>query len=142
MHACLPAPTGKEGQLSMDDDKYRTIDEYIARFPDAVRQRLETVRSAIRAVLPDAEEKISWQMPTFYQKGNLIHFAAASKHIGIYPGAAAIAKFAPEFERLGLLYSKGAVRLPMNREMPLDLVARMAAFQLSEALAAQDVNRR
>jgi uncharacterized protein YdhG (YjbR/CyaY superfamily) len=119
----------------MATGSYRTIDEYIARYPAEIRQRLEAVRAAIRSVLPDAQEKISYQMPTFYQRGNIIHFAAASKHIGIYPGASGIAEFAPEFARLGLSFSKGAVQLPMDRDLPLDLVARIAAFRLAETLA-------
>lgn len=111
------------------------IDEYIGRFPDEIRARLQAVRSAIRSVLPDAQEKISYQMPTFYQHGNIIHFAAAQAHIGIYPGASGIENFTAEFDRLGLTYSKGALRLPNDRELPLDLVIRIARFRLQENLA-------
>jgi uncharacterized protein YdhG (YjbR/CyaY superfamily) len=111
------------------------IDDYIAGFPAEIRERLQAVCSAIRAVLPDAQEKISYQMPTFYQRGNIIHFAAAKAHIGIYPAASGIAAFATEFDRLGLRYSKGAVQLPNNQPLPLDLVTRLARFRLEENLA-------
>jgi uncharacterized protein YdhG (YjbR/CyaY superfamily) len=118
------------------------IDDYIAGYPAEVRDRLQAVRAAIRAVLPDAQEKLSYRMPTFYQDGNLIHFAAAKAHIGVYPAASGIAAFAPEFDELGLHYSKGAVQLPNDQPLPLDLIARLARFRLEENLARSQAARR
>ncbi len=63
----------------------RNIDEYIASFSPEVQSILEKIRSTIREAAPEAEEKISYQMPTFALMGNLIHFAAFKKHIGLYP---------------------------------------------------------
>jgi uncharacterized protein YdhG (YjbR/CyaY superfamily) len=65
--------------------QYRSIDEYIKSFPANVQARLKELRSLIGRVAPEAEEKISYQMPTFYLNGNLVHFAAYAKHIGFYP---------------------------------------------------------
>ncbi len=61
-----------------------SIDEYLAAFPKEVQELLEEVRATIKAAAPDAEDKISYQMPTFALKGNLLHFAAFKNHIGIY----------------------------------------------------------
>ena len=79
----------------MDQQKYSTIDEYIALFPDDIQRILKKVREPIRREAPLAQEKISYQMPTFYQQKNLIHFAAMKHHIGLYPGAEAVEAFAP-----------------------------------------------
>jgi uncharacterized protein YdhG (YjbR/CyaY superfamily) len=108
--------------------EYTTIDEYIALFPKEIQKRMEELRKTIRAAAPDAEEKISWAMPTFYQGGNLIHFAAAKKHIGIYPGADGVAAFA---DKLGDLKStKGAIQLPNDKPLPLDLVTKIVKFKV------------
>ena len=71
----------------------KNIDEYIAGFPDDVQEILEKIKMTIREAAPDAEEKISYQMPTFTLKGNLVHFAAYKKHIGLYPAPRGIVKF-------------------------------------------------
>ena len=67
-------------------EKPLTVDEYIAQQPEAVQPELLHVRGILRAALPNAEERISWRMPTYWQGRNLIHFAANKRHIGLYPG--------------------------------------------------------
>ena len=82
----------------MDSNKagFGSIDEYIASFPPDIQARLEAMRATIRAAAPDAEEKISYQMPTFFLKGNLVHFAAFKQHIGFYPAPRGIEEFKEE----------------------------------------------
>ena len=63
-----------------------SVDEYLARQPEDIRPELEQMRDILKRALPDAEERISWSMPTLWQGHNLIHFAAAKHHIGLYPG--------------------------------------------------------
>jgi uncharacterized protein YdhG (YjbR/CyaY superfamily) len=74
----------------------KDIDEYIARFPEDVRKNLEKIRTTIRKAAPNAQETISYQIPTFTLHGNLVHFAAFKKHIGFYPGPSGIEKFKDE----------------------------------------------
>ena len=82
----------KCGKQPMQEDQHHfcikpvTIDEYISIQDETVQPRLYQVRETIRTAIPDAEERISWQMPTFWKGRNIIHFAAFKKHIGIYPG--------------------------------------------------------
>ncbi len=103
-----------------------TIDAYIAAQPEEARQYLKAVRSAIRQVLPEAEEKISWSMPTFWKKHNIIQFAGFKKHIGLYPGPEAVETFA---ERLkGYKTSKGTIQLPYDKPLPLDLIGDIARW--------------
>jgi uncharacterized protein YdhG (YjbR/CyaY superfamily) len=108
-----------------------TIDSYIAAAPQERRAVLEQARQVIRAQAPLAEEKISYQMPTFHQRQNLIHFAAMNNHLGIYPGAAGIAEFAAEFDQLGYKHSKGAVQMPWDN-VNLELIGRIATFRVHQ----------
>ena len=103
-----------------------TVDEYILAQDEAIRGHLESVRNVLRAALPDAVEKISWSMPTWWQGHNIIHFAAAKKHIGLYPGPEAVTFFAEKLDQAGCKYSKGSIQIPYSDELPLDLIAEIA----------------
>ena len=118
----------------MEDGKAgcNSIDEYIASFPEDIQKILETLRLTIRAAAPEATEKISYQMPTFYLKGNLVHFAAFKKHIGFYPAPRGIEAFKGELS----VYkgAKGSVQFPIDQPMPLDLITRIVQFRVAENL--------
>ena len=115
----------KQGQ-SHYCEKPQTIDEYIAVQDEAVRPKLNEVRAILRSALPDAQERISWSMPTYWKGKNLIHFAASKKHIGIYPGGEATTVFAEELA--GIDVSKGTIRLPYDKELPADLIKKIAVW--------------
>ncbi|MDL2237506.1 DUF1801 domain-containing protein [Christensenellaceae bacterium OttesenSCG-928-K19] len=112
---------------------YTTIDEYIAGFPPDVRERLAKMRAAIRKAAPDAKERMSWQMPTFWQGENLVHFAAHKTHIGFYPASSGIAAFKNQLSEYKT--SKGAVQFPFSQPVPYGLVEEITRFRVSEALA-------
>jgi len=105
-----------------------TIDEYIARQPDGIRPILVKVRETIRAAAPDAVEKISWSMPTFWQGDNLIHFAACKKHLGIYPGYLALTPFADQLSDYHT--TKSAIQFPYDKPIPYELIAKITAFRV------------
>lgn len=105
-----------------------TIDEYIQAQDVGIRDQLQNVREAIRDELPDAVEKISWSMPTWWQGHNIIHFAAQKKHIGLYPGPAAVEQFAERLEEAGCKYSKGSIQIPYSDELPINLISAIAAW--------------
>ena len=111
----------------------KAIDEYIAAFPKEIQQKLTQLRKAIRESAPDAEEKISYQMPTFAQNGNLVHFAAFKNHIGFYPAPSGIENFQEQLARYKS--SKGAIQFPLDEEIPLELVGEIVKFRLAENLA-------
>ena len=108
----------------------RTTDEYIASQEESVRPKLNELRAILREALPGTEERISWSMPTFRCGKNIIHFAAAKKHIGLYPGGEATAVFAQELADFDV--SKGTIRLPYDRELPAELIAKIAKWCLAE----------
>ena len=89
----------KENQSHFCGKAPATIDEYILSQDEEIRGQLQSVRKVIREKLPDATEKISWSMPTYWKEYNIIHFAAQKKHIGLYPSPEAVTNFA---ERLSL----------------------------------------
>lgn len=118
----------------MEDHKkeFRTIDEYIAGFPQNVQEILNGLRTVIKSAAPQAGEKISYGMPTFALEGNLVHFAAYRNHVGFYPTPSGIAHFQQELSAYKT--SKGAVQFPIDHPIPYDLVRRMVAFRVQENL--------
>lgn len=105
-----------------------TVEEYILAQDESIRDQLQHVREAIRDELPEAVEKVSWSMPTYWRDHNIIHFAAQKKHIGLYPGAEAVAFFADRLEQSGCKYSKGTIRIPYSDTLPLVLISEIAAW--------------
>ncbi len=114
---------------------YQTIDEYIALQPEEYRELLQQVREVMGEAAPLAKEAIKYQMPTFVQGENLIHFGWAKNHLGVYPTPAGIEKFADRFEREGYKYSKGAVQFPWDRAIPFDLIREMTLFRVEMVTA-------
>jgi uncharacterized protein YdhG (YjbR/CyaY superfamily) len=112
---------------------FTSIDEYIAAFPKEIQQILEEIRATIKAAAPEAEEKISYQMPTFTLKGNLVHFAAFKKHIGFYPVPTGIEKFKKELS--AYQGAKGSVQFPLDKPIPHALISKIVKFRVKENLA-------
>lgn len=103
-----------------------TVDEYIAAQPEEVQEYLKKIREAICAALPEAEERISWSMPTFWKKHNIIHFAGSKKHIGLYPGPEAVMEFSEQLAEYKT--SKGTIQLPYDRPLPKQLISDIAKW--------------
>jgi uncharacterized protein YdhG (YjbR/CyaY superfamily) len=118
--------------MENDESAPTTVDEYIAGYPPDVREILEQIRTAIREIAPDAEETIKYQMPTFVLKGNLVHFAAYKRHIGLYPTPSGIDEFVDELAPY--VGGKGSVRFPLDQPIPFDLIRRIVAFRVKENL--------
>ena len=118
--------------MQTDQAAPKTIDEYIAGFPQDIQEILEKVRVTIRKAAPDAQEAIKYQMPTFTLKGNLVHFGAFKKHIGFYPVPTGIEQFKDELS----VYEggKGSVQFPLDQPIPYDLIGRIVEFRVKENL--------
>jgi len=112
----------------------KNIDEYIAGFPNDVQEILEKIRMTIRKAAPDAEETISYQIPTFTLKGKyLVYFAAYKKHIGFYPAPTGIEKFKNELSIYGS--AKGTLKFPLDKPIPFGLISKIVKFRVKENLA-------
>ena len=110
-----------------------TIDEYIANSAQDIQEILEKIRTVIKTAAPNAEEKISYQMPTFFLNGNLVHFAAFKKHIGFYPTPSGITEFNEELSPY--VTAKGSIQFPLDKPIPYDLIGKITAFRVDENLA-------
>ena len=106
--------------------KPQNIDEYIAAQEERVQPKLIEVRRILQEALPEAEERISWSMPTYWKGRNIIHFAASKKHLGIYPGGEATEALADELSDYSV--SKGTIRLPYDQPLPVELIKRIARW--------------
>jgi uncharacterized protein YdhG (YjbR/CyaY superfamily) len=109
-----------------------SIDTYIAQFPADIQKKLKDLRAIIHAAAPDATEKISYQMPTFFLKGNLVHFAAFKNHIGFFPTPSGITTF--EKELAVYRTSKGTMQIPLDQPLPADLITRIVKYRMAENL--------
>ncbi|WP_256759993.1 iron chaperone [Cohnella sp. WQ 127256] len=118
----------------MEENKvtYESIDDYISGFPLKIQETLQMLRKVIKESAPDAKEKISYQMPTFAMKRNLVHFAAYNKHIGFYPGASGIAAFQQELS--AYKGAKGSVQFPIDKPLPFELISSIVKFRVAEDL--------
>lgn len=106
------------------DLNIKTVDEFISKYPDDIQIILEKIRETIKEVAPEAKEKISYGIPTFTLNGkNLVHFSAYVKHIGFYPGSAAI----KDFQKDLTVYktSKGTIQFPLDKPIPYDLIQKI-----------------
>jgi uncharacterized protein YdhG (YjbR/CyaY superfamily) len=122
--------------MRTDQTAPRDIDEYIAGFAPDVQTILQEIRTTIRKAAPDAREKISYRMPTFTLQGNLVHFAAHTKHIGFYPAPSGIEKFKEELSPYRS--SKGAVQFPLDKPVPFDLISKIVKFRAEENLQSAE----
>jgi uncharacterized protein YdhG (YjbR/CyaY superfamily) len=110
-----------------------TVDEYIAGFPKPVQTILRRIRKTILAAAPDAEESISYRIPTYKLNGHpVIYFAAFKTHIGLYPVTPPVKK---KFKKELSEYKggKGTVRFQLDEPIPYALIARIAKYKRAEA---------
>jgi uncharacterized protein YdhG (YjbR/CyaY superfamily) len=117
-----------------------TIDEYITAQDEKIRPILNKVRETIRTAAPDATEKITWRMPTFWQDENLIHFAAFKNHLGIYPGDLSLAPFRDKLKNYHT--TKGAIQFPYDQPIDYDLIAYITRWRVKAAKEKQQQAKR
>lgn len=112
---------------------YKTVDEYISSFPKDVQASLQQIRETIKKVAPNATEAISYGIPTFKLNGNLVHFAGYNTHFGFYPGSAAIQNFKNELASYDT--SKGTIRFPLDKPLPLNLIKKITKSRVKANLS-------
>jgi uncharacterized protein YdhG (YjbR/CyaY superfamily) len=120
--------------------KINTIDSYIAACPADIRETLTGLRETIRKAAPLAEEKISYQMPAFAQGEVLVYFAAQKEHIGFYPTPSGMEAFKEELSEYST--SKGAVRFPYGKPLPLKLISQIVRYRVIETLEKEEFKRK
>ncbi len=115
--------------------QFETIDEYIATFPEPVQKTLKKLRQTIKDSAPEAKETVSYQMPAFKLNGILVYFAVFKNHIGFYPTASGVSNFEKELTQYET--SKGTIKFPIDKPIPLDLIRRIVTFRVKENMKKQ-----
>ncbi|MBS4199181.1 DUF1801 domain-containing protein [Bacillus sp. FJAT-49732] len=124
----------------MDKNAINTIDEYILQFPLETQEILNKIRNVIKEVAPEAEEKISYQMPAFSLHGNLVYFGAWKNHIGFYPTSSGINAFINEIsEYKG---TKGSIHFPLKKPIPYELISKIVKFRVAENTKKANVKKK
>lgn len=117
----------------------KDVDEYIAFFPPEIGQALEKIRQTIAKAAPQAKEAIKYGMPTFILEGNLVHFAAFRRHIGIFPPVKADEKLKKELAQYA--GPKGNLQFPLDARIPHGLIAKVVKLRVKENLAEAEVRK-
>lgn len=108
-----------------------TVEDYIRSFPDNVQVLMEQIRDTIKKNAPEAVESIAYKMPAYKTNGRpLVYFAGFNNHIGFYATPTGHSQFAAELSKYK--QGKGSVQFPLNKPMPLDLIARIVKFRVDE----------
>jgi uncharacterized protein YdhG (YjbR/CyaY superfamily) len=120
--------------------QFKTVDEYIALHPPSIKTGLDLLRKTIKTAAPGAEELISYQMPAYRLKGMLAFFSATKKHFGFYPTASPIIAFREKLKSYET--SKGAVRFPLDKPIPVKLITAMVKWKVRENLEKEMAKRK
>ena len=119
---------------------WKSIDEYLASFPEDTRKILEELRATINAAAPEAGEKISYNIPTFTLNGNyLIYFAGWKTHISIYPIPTGSQAFNKQVSKY--VEGKGTLKFPIDKPLPLKLITKIVKLNVAENLKRTDKNK-
>jgi uncharacterized protein YdhG (YjbR/CyaY superfamily) len=108
-----------------------TVDSYIKTFPENIQVLLNQIRATIRENAPDAEESIAYKMPAYKTNGKpLVYFAGFKSHIGFYATPTGHTQFEKELSKYK--QGRGSVQFPLDKPMPLALIARIVKFRVEE----------
>jgi uncharacterized protein YdhG (YjbR/CyaY superfamily) len=110
------------------DKGSRAVDAYISAAPKEVREKLETIRSAIKGVAPKARESIGYGIPYYEYKGRLAWFGLQKKHIGLYLRPPVIEEHRGDL--VGYQTTKSAVHLPLDERIPVPLVKKLVRARM------------
>ena len=114
----------------MDKQPPASVEDYIAAFPAEVQARLQELRTIIKAAAPEAEERISYQMPAYFWKGVLVYFGGFKDHISFFPTSSGVSAFEKELAEYKI--SKGTIHLPLDRPFPVELIKKIVIYRIEE----------
>jgi uncharacterized protein YdhG (YjbR/CyaY superfamily) len=137
---CLDYEQAIGERMKPTNKSLNSIDDYIAGFPSDVQSLLKQVRATIKKAAPDATEAIKYRLATFILNENLVHFGAFKNHIGFYPTASGIEAFKDNLSPYKS--SKGAVQFPIDKPMPLSLIAKIVKFRVKDVQAKLTARKR
>jgi len=120
------------------NNDYKSVDEYISAQPEELRDALKRMRSTIRKAVPEAEEVISYKMPTYKLRGNrVLYFAGWKQHYALYAATdSVVAAFKDELAPYEI--DKGTIRFPLSAPVPVKLIERIARFRAKEVVEREE----
>ena len=124
----------------MMNAKPSSVEEYLSWYSPQVREKLEQMRTTILKAIPKAQEVISYSMPAYKTTEVLVYFAAAKKHIGFYPTNSGVSEFKKELKKY--VTSTGAIQFPLDKPLPLKLIADISQFRAAEAEAKAELKKK
>lgn len=116
---------------------FKSVDEYIESAPSPTQKLLQQMRRTIHSAVPEATEAIKYGIPTFVLNGNLVHFGGFENHVSFFPTAAPVEAFKRELSRYET--SKGTIRFPLDKPLPLSLIRRIVLFRVAQANPFHDL---
>lgn len=119
--------------MKSTDPTSQEVERFISRYPAEVQEILYKIRSIIREVAPDAQEKLNYGIPTFTLNGNLVHYSGFKDHIGFYPTPSGVEKFKRQLSKYE--GAKGSVKFLLDQPIPYDLIRKIAEFRVKEQRA-------
>lgn len=112
---------------------YKNINEYIKATPKDFLPKLKEMRVLVNKLVPKGVESIKYGIPTVELNGkNFVHYAAMKGHLGFYPSSSGVTYFEEELVKKGLSYSKGCIRFPYDKTLPVTLITKIIKFRLKE----------
>lgn len=124
--------------ISSETADIHSVDDYIARQPEASRSILERVRKIIRKAIPEAEESICYKIPTYKLHGKpVLYFAGWKQHYSLYPATDILAA-AMKDELAPYKINKGTIRFPLSEPIPARLIQRIAEFRANEVALSRE----
>ena len=112
--------------------KFKTFEDYKKAYSSEIQLRLEEIRSTIKNVVPEAKERISYNMPSFWFHGNLVYYGAFKNHIGFYPASKTVFEIFKDELKIYKQSGKGTVQFPHNKPLPLDLIGKIVQTRARE----------
>lgn len=118
----------------MNMKTYASVAAYIADAEPSAQKFLKEFRKLVKELAPRGEEAIRYGMPTLRMNdANVLHYAAMKKHFGFYPTPSGIQEFQADLDKFGIDYSKGCIRFPYTKPLPLPLIKKIVKFRVKEA---------
>jgi uncharacterized protein YdhG (YjbR/CyaY superfamily) len=110
--------------------KPKNFEEYLVSFPTETQKIMVQLRETIKKAAPEADEVISYGMPSFKQNGRLLYFAAFKNHIGFYPMMTGVEAFKTKLS--SYKWGKGSIQFPLQKPLPLGLITKIVKFRVKE----------
>lgn len=126
------AKSTKLASAKSGDDGTKAVNEYLASVPEPARATLYEIRSMIRSVVPPGTtEGFSYGIPAFLYHGALVGYAAFEKHCTFFPMSGSLTT-AFKNDLKNYQTSKGSIRFPVDKPLPLSLVKKMVKTRVAE----------